>query len=394
MKNYYQYTFSIIILFLIMTSCQDENFPTPHAANIQTVEVSDVTGATAISGGIIFSDGGDEISTQGICWDTIPDPVLGRRSKRDTTEQESFTCEISGLKGGTTYYVRAYATNNGGISFGENISFTTNEVPVLETAKAYEITGYSAKCGGEIVKDFGLQISEVGVCWSEDADPSIEDSKADGQLVGDSFTAEITDLEPCTDYHVRAYAISSNGDVGYGDEVIFSTLIIDYDGNFYTSVEIGSQVWMVENYKCTHFADGSDLAAVQFHSGDVNEEFGASYLWTDIIKDNFAPKGWHVPTDEEWAALNSYIEGKGLLLKEPGTDHWNTDNGTNETGFTAFGSGHIYGAALKSETTWWTSTENSNASSQGIRWSLFDSGDMGRYANEKTFMFTVRLIKD
>ena len=385
------YTLWLVALLIVTAACRDENFPELKTASVETIEASDISGSTAVCGGIIVDNGGFEISTRGICWDTVPDPELGINAKEDTSGLESFNCLITGLSGGTDYYVRAYATNNGGISYGENIGFTTKPVPVLATSDVTNITGNSAVCGGNIIKNFGLQLTEVGVCWGTEANPDVNNSKATAESVANSFMVNISGLKPSTQYHIRSYAINENGEVGYGENRIFNTAISDYDGNVYTSVKIGNHIWMVKNYRSTHFNDGTPLNH-SFHSGDTNQEYGASYSWNDVIQPNFAPAGWHVATDDEWRALYEFVQTNGLLLKEQGTDHWNTDNGTNETGFTAFGSAHIYGAPLKAEGTWWASNENSPT--DGLRWSIFDSGDMGRYANDKNMQFPVRLVKD
>jgi len=166
---------------------------------------------------------------------------------------------------------------------------------------------------------------------------------------------------------------------------------VDYDGNTYRTVKIGNNTWMAENFRSTHFNDGSPIT-VYYHPNDPTHIYGPSYSWNDIVKPDFAPIGWHVATDVEWQALWNFVGGSGFKLKETGTNHWNNGNGTNETGFTAFGGAHIYGAALKAEGTWWASTQNS--ATEGLRWSIFDNGVMWRGANDKSMFFTVRLVKN
>jgi len=392
MKIYKLHNLWLIILLLATISCKKESYPTPIAATVQTTEVTGITGATALSGGEIISTGGQVISTRGICWDTIQSPTIGSNRMQDTTGLAKFSCQIGGLVGSTSYYVRAFATSNGGISYGKSIKFTTKVVPYLTTNAITGITGTSAICGGVITNSFGAQITQRGVCWSTTVNPSLNDQKTTDGTGIDPFTSTLTNLLPSTPYHVRAYATTVDGDTGYGNDVLFNTLITDFDGNIYTSVKIGDQTWMVESFKCTHFNDGTDIPYYYFAADPAYKEYGASYTWTNIVKPNFAPVGWHVATDLEWRALYDFVGTSGLKLKEKGTTHWNTANGTNETGFTAFGSAHIYGASLKAEATWWAATENSP--SDGLRWSIFDDGSMGRYANDKSMFFTVRLVKN
>ncbi len=383
----------LALLVLVTISCIDEDYPSPKAATIQTESVTAITGSSAISGGKIISDGGHTISTRGICWGTEENPTIGGANVEDTTGLDMFSLEITGLVGGTTYYVRAYATNNGGIAYGNNETFTTKFVPILTTAAVSEITGTSVKSGGVITDSFGAQIVERGVCWSTDLNPTIDDSKTMVGAGTDPFVSTITGLLPSTLYHVRAYATTSEGETGYGNDILFNTLITDFDGNIYNAVKIGNQIWMTKNYECLHYTDGTEIT-VRYHKNDPTHEYGPSYAWNDIVKPNFTPDGWHVPTDSEWAELNDFVKGDGLKLKEKGTDHWNTDNGTNETGFTAWGGSHTYGAPLKVAATWWTSSDGAN-STKGMRWTVKDDGQIFSVpANVKTMSFTVRLVKD
>jgi len=389
-KHKIQYLW-LLLLFVAAIACRNENFPTPEAAKLQTKAVTEITGSTATSGGQITSVGGNPVSTRGVCWSTKENPTLSDTFVKDTLNSNDFTCAINGLMGGTTYYVRAYATNNGGISFGESQKFTTKVVPYLTTNTVSAITGTTATCGGVITNAFGAQIVSRGVCWSTSVNPSINDSKTTDGAGTDAYSSNITGLLPSTTYHVRAYATTSEGMTGYGNDVIFDTKITDFDGNVYTTVKIGQLVWMVQNFKCTHFNDGADISYYYFGADAANKEYGANYMWNDIVKPNFCPAGWRVPTDLEWRALYDFVGTNGFKLMEKGTNHWDTDKGTNESGFTAFGSAHIYGVPLKGSATWWTSDKNS--ATDGLRWYLNDDGTIGRTANDKSMYFTVRLVK-
>ena len=111
-------------------------------------------------------------------------------------------------------------------------SVTTNEVS--------EVSNTTAECGGNVTADNGYSVTEKGVCWSTNENPTIEDNKTiDGSGVG-TFISNISDLTPETTYYVRAYATNAAG-TSYGDVKSFTTLgkiqisvgdnrIIDYDG--------------------------------------------------------------------------------------------------------------------------------------------------------------------
>jgi len=161
--------------------------------------------------------------------------------------------------------------------------------------------------------------------------------------------------------------------------------IRDADGNVYTSVTIGTQVWMVENLKTTKYNDGtgiplvtddvqwSNLATGAFcwYENNISNKdiYGALYNWHAVSTGNLCPIGWHVPTDAEWTTLTTYLGGESVAggkLKETGTTHWTTPNtdATNEMGFTALPGGSLYNPVGAYDGNggnghWWSSNSNS-----------------------------------
>jgi hypothetical protein len=97
-----------------------------------------------------------------------------------------------------------------------------DQLPVLTTTIASDISQTTASCGGNISLDGGLTISSRGVCWSTSANPTIANSKTtDGTGTG-IFTSSISGLTANTTYYVKAYAINSTG-TAYGNEISFAT---------------------------------------------------------------------------------------------------------------------------------------------------------------------------
>ena len=92
---------------------------------ITTSSVSLITGTTATSGGIVTSDGGATVTARGVCWSTSENPTIADNNTTNGSGTGAFTSSITGLTTGTTYYVRAYATNSRGTSYGSQISFNT-----------------------------------------------------------------------------------------------------------------------------------------------------------------------------------------------------------------------------------------------------------------------------
>ncbi len=192
----------------------------------------------------------------------------------------------------------------------------------------------------------------------------------------------------------------------------------DFDNNNYTTLQIGTQTWMAENLKSTHFKNGTAIPNVtndtvwkalatgaycDYNNTPANNTtYGRLYNWATVNTGNLCPTGWHVPTDAEWSTLTTYLGGEATVsgkLKEAGLTHWISPNSaaTNETGFTALPGGTrtsdgIY-YNISSYGFWWSSTANTtaNAWARAMYYNLI-SVYRGSYA--KTSGFSVRCIKD
>ncbi|MFA6924629.1 MAG: hypothetical protein WC223_10290 [Bacteroidales bacterium] len=96
-----------------------------------TTAITNITSNSASSGGTITSDGGSPITAKGVCWSTSPSPTIVNSHTSDGTGSSNFVSAITGLNGNTIYYVRAYATNSVGTSYGPaDVSFTTCGTPI------------------------------------------------------------------------------------------------------------------------------------------------------------------------------------------------------------------------------------------------------------------------
>ncbi len=203
----------------------DRFFTTTGIPTVTTTAISLITATTAKSGGNITSDGGTPVTVSGICWSTYVDPTIDDEHTTDGSVSGSFTSNIAGLNSGTTYHVRAYATNSVGTAYGADISFTTWGIPTVTTSSISLITATTAKSGGNITSDGGTPVTISGVCWSTFANPTIDDAHTtDGSKLG-SFISDIMGLNSGATYHVRAYATNSVG-TAYGADSLFTTLSI------------------------------------------------------------------------------------------------------------------------------------------------------------------------
>lgn len=126
--------------------------------------------------------------------------------------------------------------------------------------------------------------------------------------------------------------------------------IRDIDGNVYHSVTIGTQTWMVENLKVTHYRNGDPIpyssteltngAFCNYGNNDsIAAIYGRMYNYASVQDArNICPAGWHLPTEAEWSALENVLGGNntaGGKLKETGDKHWASPNvaATNSSGF-------------------------------------------------------------
>ena len=196
--------------------------PTPS-----TVAVTDINFTSATSGGSITSDGNDPITEKGVCWSTSSNPTTSDSKTSDGSGSASFTSFLTGLTPGTTYHIRAYATNSIGTGYGNEVTFATTPlaVPVLTTENPGSISFTTAVSGGIVTSGGGSDVTVRGVCWSTSQNPTITDAKTtDGSGTG-SYTSNLTDLVPGTTYHIRSYATNSVG-TGYGDDLTFTTTAV------------------------------------------------------------------------------------------------------------------------------------------------------------------------
>jgi hypothetical protein len=183
--------------------------------------------ATAISGGNVISESGATITSRGVCWSsTTSSPTLVNPKTVDGAGIGTFTSSLTNLAPGTTYYVRAYATNSVGTAYASAISFTTTAATIPTGVTTNAITSLSqttATGGGNITNDGGASITARGICWSSStSSPTIINSKTvDGSGIG-MFTSLLTGLSSNTSYYVRAYATNSAGTT-YGAYQIFKT---------------------------------------------------------------------------------------------------------------------------------------------------------------------------
>ncbi len=112
----------------VLWSCSSDETTEPEKPRVPTVTtaaVAAVTQTTAECGGTVTSDGGAAVTARGVCWDTSATPNTADAKTVDGSGSGAFSSSLTGLTAGTSYYVRAYATNSAGTGYGSAQSFTT-----------------------------------------------------------------------------------------------------------------------------------------------------------------------------------------------------------------------------------------------------------------------------
>ncbi len=192
---------------------------------VLTSTTTTVTSTTIVAGGNVTSDGGDTVISRGIQRSLYPD----MSSPSNTTMGSgtgTFSGTISGLVAGTTYYLRAFATNSVDTVYGDIISVATLGGPIVQTISPYSITSSTAVTGCDVLSDGGTAITARGVCFSSTQTlPSTSNSTVVNDLYfaqTEPFVTLLQNLTKDTTYYVRAFATNSVSTL-YGDVEIFST---------------------------------------------------------------------------------------------------------------------------------------------------------------------------
>jgi hypothetical protein len=163
----------ILLFSILVLSCTDQEemeFP-----SITTTSITSITNNRASSGGTVSNNGGSTLLSIGVCWNTSPNPTIDDSILLDSTGGSNFTSDISGLNADTTYFIRSFAANDTGISYGNELSFTTtnvaviapcavpdNKLEMLNFNNEFNYTSVLFTTAGLLVGDHGLLSSGTG----------------------------------------------------------------------------------------------------------------------------------------------------------------------------------------------------------------------------------------
>lgn len=325
------------------------------------------------------------------------------------------------------------------------VDSSTAVLPVVSLITLDDIDAASAACTGFVTASGGSAVTARGFCWSTSPNPSVGDSHTSEGIGTGRFNSDITGLSPGTTYYLRPYATNDVG-TAYGEERSFTTYwpdscggntVMDYDGNAYRTIPIGSQCWMRDNLRTTHFADGTAIALGyttsytttphRFAPWNRDEEvpiFGylynraAALHGSDTSSANpsglqgICPTGWHIPSAAEWHQLVDYVgsqaeyrcgDDSNLVAKAlASTKFWsysdnecsvgNTPATNNASGFSALPAGCGFASDFLEEAVFWI-TDNPSDHAR-LRSSCSDFCGFNSTSHGQNSAFSVRCLRD
>jgi uncharacterized protein (TIGR02145 family) len=390
---------------------------TNNAANsgsIPTVTTSTVfytDGLSASCGGDITGDGGLAVLARGVCWAVGVTPTINNSLTIDGAGAGSFASVLTNLQPNTSYFVRAYATNDAGTAYGITYNFTTNELPIVVTDSVSNVTTGSGNISGTVQSSSSSPIIARGICWSFNPQPTLNDNIITSGTGNGSFNKNIVGLLNSTTCYARAYATNGMG-TSYGSVVSFTTSTFSatigqgviFDGYNYQTVVYGNgQEWFAENLRTTMYANGDPIPNIiddnvwyystngawshYSHNSQYDNPYGKIYNGFAVLDSrNVCPSGWHLPTVSDFTNLINYLGGPIVSsdkMRVVGTQYWagpNT-NASNESLFSAypggFRLGYIYPSPfdnLGTSAWFWTTGSYSVFELGGFNWENNNGG--------------------
>lgn len=196
-----------------------------QAPTLTTSELKNILITTSVAGGNISYDGGKPVLERGVCLSLVANPTIQDIRVQIGKGEGEFAIVLTKLKPFTNYFIRAYAINEIGVSYGNELNFKTQDyrLVTLRTIEPESVQIFEATLGGETQDAGGGEITQRGICLSRTANPTIKDLNFASSINGlGTYKIVVTQLEENTKYYVRAYARNEKGYV-YGEEKTFQT---------------------------------------------------------------------------------------------------------------------------------------------------------------------------
>ena len=245
---------------------------------------------------------------------------------------------MTGLIANTKYYVRAYATNSAGTTYGDEKTFNTLvnvSAPTLTTAAVSSITTISAQSGGTITADNNGSITARGVVWSTSTAPTTALTTKTNEGTGTgSFVSNLTGLTQNTKYYVRAYATNS-ADTDSGNELSFTTSAntnLSLEGKWATTGGTGITITGTTGvyYSFSPTVQAAAAKGLVSIGSSVLKEITpvSTYKWNCLQLGIYSVSG--VPTQAVWSyngTITMSTDGKTITI----ISSWKMPNGSDDS---------------------------------------------------------------
>ncbi|MDY0082532.1 MAG: FISUMP domain-containing protein, partial [Ignavibacteriaceae bacterium] len=284
----------------------------------------------------ISSNGGSSIFNRGFVYNTTLEPTLENNlgTVFCGVGTGEFDTILSGLLPTTTYYLRAFAENIEGVSYGNEVVFSTQSVsePILSQVIINPVEQTRATITVAIASDGMNQITSKGVLWGNSENIDLENNLGTSvcELNPNVFSILLTDLSSAQLYYLKAFVITSV-DTIYSDLYNFTTLdfancgLVEYEGYSYKTVVIGDQCWFAENLR---YLPSVSIPSSWSQTNPMYYVYGYSGIDVELAKstENYAkygvlynypaaliacPQGWSLPNVHDRRTVLRYICSNG-----------------------------------------------------------------------------------
>ncbi len=383
---------------------------------LTTTAISLITFNSASSGGNITADGGSAVTARGVCWNTSTNPTIANSNTVDGSGIGSYTSSLTGLSGGTTYYVRAYATNACGTAYGDELSFTTlKEEPANHptsfvcgstTSTSIPLTWTDA-IGTPLPDGYLIKWSSVG--YANIVAPVDGVAEADGlevkNIANGIQTYTATGLSSSTIYYFKIWSYTNSGtDINYkldgtiqqtscntisacASELIISEYCEGSGNNKYLEIynATGADITLTETYRIGMISNGGSWteANIALTGTVVNNDvfiIANNLANATILADADQTSGSLTFNGDDAVALQKYNGSTWENIDIIGTDGADPGTGWDVAGVTNATADHTLirkNVITAPQTNWATSAGTDAASSEWIVNSIDDFSDIG-----------------
>ena len=414
----------LLFSLLFITTCDE---PTKPDTTAPTVTVTYPVSGSSVSGLVVVTASAEDNESV----EKVEFYIDGQLKNTDDDSPWEYLWDTEDFADGNQHSLYAKAYDEAGNTASSSIVLITVSAPNT----------------GPVISSLTADPSSIApngtstiICEATDADGdnlNYNWSATGGSISGSGST--VTYIAPSTDGTYTITCTVNDGNGGEDSGTVNVTVssggtgtVTDIDGNVYQTIIIGTQEWMMENLKVTHYRDGtaiptghsnsdwSNLTTGAYAVYDDNESnattYGYLYNWYAVDDSrNIAPEGWHVPTDDEWKTLEMYLgmsQGEADNTGWRGTnegsklagnaDLWNNGNLENNaefgtSGFTALPGGYRstngYYYDLGSHGSFWSSTED-DSDTAWYRGLYYSNSGVARGGSYKLYGFSVRCVRD